>query len=190
MMFKKGRGNEFLMAYFSQLYRMETTQKLLMNSKQVQQRINRLAWQVAEQCFGETEIIMAGIPSSGYKLAQRLKTTIESISEIRIRLIELPINKEAPLSATPHLALSAAELNGKTVIVVDDVSNSGRTLMYGVKPFLDHTVRNIFTLVLVDRDHNRFPVKTNFVGLSLATTLLEHVQVDFHENGDATVYLN
>lgn len=169
---------------------METTQKLLMNSKQVQQRINRLAWQVAEQCFGETEIIMAGIASSGYKLAERLKATIESISEIRIRLIELQINKEAPLASTPALALSATELNGKTVIVVDDVSNSGRTLMYGVKPFLEHQVRNIFTLVLVDRDHSRFPVKTNFVGLSLATTLLEHVQVDLHENGEASVYLN
>ncbi|MCU0433325.1 MAG: phosphoribosyltransferase [Bacteroidia bacterium] len=169
---------------------METAQKLLMNSKQVQQRINRLAWQVAEQCFGETEIIMAGIASNGCKLAERLKATIESISEIKIRLIELHINKEAPLAAPILLPVSSVDLNGKTVIVVDDVSNSGRTLMYGVKPFLEHPVRNIFTLVLVDRDHNRFPVKTNFVGLSLATTLLEHVQVDFHENNEATVYLN
>jgi pyrimidine operon attenuation protein / uracil phosphoribosyltransferase len=169
---------------------METTQKLLMNERQVQQRINRLAWQVAEHCFGETEIIMAGIAANGYKLAQRLKATIESISEIRIQLIELRINKEEPLNSQVTLPVSGDELKGKTVIVVDDVSNSGRTLMYGVKPFLDFPVKSVLTLVLVDRDHNRFPVKTNFVGLSLATTMLEHVQVEIPDAGETTVYLN
>lgn len=169
---------------------MEKIRTQVMNTKQVQQRINRLAWQVVELCNDETDLIMAGIASNGYQLAQRLIPAIEAIAPIRIQLVELNINKEAPLDKPVQIQLSSTELHDKTIIVVDDVSNSGRTLMYGVKPFLEHPVRRILTLVLVDRDHNRFPVKTNFVGLSLATTLPEHIRVEFSGHNEAAVYLD
>jgi pyrimidine operon attenuation protein/uracil phosphoribosyltransferase len=169
---------------------MEKMRMQLMNARQVQHRINRLAWQIVEQCANESELIMAGIASNGFLLAQRLKSAVEAIASIRIRIIELKIDKDAPLESPIQIALSKEDLLDKTILVVDDVSNSGRTLMYGVKPFLEHQVRQILTLVLVDRDHNRFPVKTNFVGLSLATTLPEHVRVELGENENTAVYLD
>jgi pyrimidine operon attenuation protein / uracil phosphoribosyltransferase len=169
---------------------MTNTPTLIMNAKQVQQRINRLAWQVYEQCSDENEIVIAGIASSGFTLAKRIGDVLAEISPIRVSYLLLQVNKEEPL-ASPELNLPEnLSLNGKAVIVVDDVSNSGRTLMYGVRQFLQWPVKSIHTLVLVDRDHNRFPVKTNFVGLSLATTLQEHITVEMHENGEDKVFLN
>ncbi|MGL4598079.1 MAG: phosphoribosyltransferase family protein, partial [Bacteroidia bacterium] len=141
-------------------------QTLVLNAKQIDQRLNRLAWQVYEACSDEQEIILAGIAKNGMFLAQRIQQLVETISPLKVKLVELKFDKDNPLQTPPLLSLTADELRDKTVIVIDDVSNSGRTLMYGVKPFLEFPIRSILTLVLVDRDHNRYPVKTNFVGLS------------------------
>jgi len=166
---------------------MSPSKTLVMNGKQVQQRLNRLAWQVYEQCWDEQEIVIAGIAPNGFQLAQRLAAILKSISPIRTNVTELVIDKEEPLRQG-ELEIDAATVKDKVVVVVDDVSNSGRTLIYGVRPFLSCPVKSILTLVLVDRDHNRYPVKTNFVGLSLATTLQEHISVELGEGKDA-VYL-
>ncbi len=163
---------------------------LVMNSKQVGQRLNRLAWQVYENCYNEKDIIVAGISGNGFILATRLAKLLGEISPLQIKLCEIKISKDAPLDGQASIDLDKKEIEGKTVIVVDDVSNSGRTLMYGVKLFLESPVKSLLTLVLVDRDHNRFPVKTNFVGLSLATTMQEHISVEIESNGEASVYLD
>ncbi|MBI3511311.1 MAG: phosphoribosyltransferase [Bacteroidetes bacterium] len=168
---------------------MSREKTLVLNSKQIGQRINRLAWQLFEQCYEEKEIIIAGIASSGFVIAKKIETVLLSISPMKITLIELCIDKENPLSKPTIKGGSISDLSGKTIVVIDDVSNSGRTLMYGVKFFLEFPVKSVLTLVLVDRDHNRFPVKTNFVGLSLATTMQEHISVELAEGKDA-VYLD
>lgn len=162
-----------------------SSQTLILNSKQVSQRLNRLAWQVYEQCSDESEIILAGIGKNGFALAGRLAKIVESISPLKARVTRVELNKDFPLDHPISIEVSAAECEDKTILVIDDVSNSGKTLMYGVKPFLEFPVRSILTLVLVDRDHNRYPVKTNFVGLSLATTLQEHISVVLDEKGDS-----
>lgn len=161
-----------------------------MNSLQINQRLNRLAWQVYEQCSDEQEIIVAGIAQNGYRVAEKICAIVESISPIKVKLVEMKINKENPLEVPQVSVTDESAFNGKTIILVDDVSNSGRTLMYGVKYFLTFPLKSIHTLVLVDRDHNRFPVKTNFVGLSLATTLQEHISVEMNDTGENAVYLN
>lgn len=161
-----------------------------MNPRQVGQRLNRLAWQVYEQCSEENEIVVAGIADNGYRLAEKITTILRGISPIRVSLAKLVIDKDNPIGNVSMQGLDVSALEGKTVIVIDDVSNSGRTLMYGVNFFLEFSVKSIHTLVLVDRDHNRFPVKTNFVGLSLATTLQEHISVEVSANGDDFVYLD
>lgn len=161
-----------------------------MNAVQVNQRLNRLAWQVYEQCSDETEIVIAGIAQNGYLLAKKIKELVEQISPIRVSLLEMKIDKENPLEKPQVNGGDSSLFNGKTVVLVDDVSNSGRTLMYGVKYFLDFPVRSVHTLVLVDRDHNRFPVKTNFVGLSLATTMQEHISVELVAANEYAVYLD
>jgi pyrimidine operon attenuation protein/uracil phosphoribosyltransferase len=162
-----------------------SSQTLILNNKQVAQRLNRLAWQVYEQCSDEKGIILAGIGKNGFALAQRIGKIVESISPLEIRITRIELNKDQPLEHPISIEVNAQECLGKTILVVDDVSNSGKTLMYGVKPFLEFPVRSILTLVLVDRDHNRYPVKTNFVGLSLATTLQEHISVVLDDNGDS-----
>lgn len=158
---------------------------LILNHKQVGQRLNRLAWQVYEHCSEEQEIIIAGIGKNGFTLATRIGKLVETISPVKVRVTHVELNKEFPLDHPIKIEVNAQECTNKTILVVDDVSNSGKTLMYGVKPFLEFPVRAILTLVLVDRDHNRYPVKTNFVGLSLATTLQEHIAVVLSEDGDA-----
>ena len=169
---------------------MSPNSTLVMNHKQVQQRLNRLAWQVYEQCWDENEIVIAGIAKNGFVLAKRIAVILENISPLRIRVIELQVDKQNPLNKPIETGLSPAELRDKTVVVVDDVSNSGKTLIYAVNPFLDFPVKSILTLVLVDRDHNRYPVKTNFVGLSLSTTLQEHIDVQLDGIENDAVYLN
>jgi pyrimidine operon attenuation protein/uracil phosphoribosyltransferase len=92
------------------------------------------------------------------------------------------------LHTEPQTDVTAEMLKNAVVVLVDDVQNSGRTMMYAIKYFLQFEVQSIQTCVLVDRGHNRFPVHSDFVGLSLSTTLQEHVSVEFTEN-DAEVYL-
>jgi pyrimidine operon attenuation protein/uracil phosphoribosyltransferase len=169
---------------------MSTTRTLVMSPKQVSQRLNRLAWQVYEHCYNEKEIVVAGISGNGFRLAKKIIELLGEISPLDVTLCEVKINKDSPLDGKTSIDLNLADLEGKTVIVVDDVSNSGRTLMYGVKLFLESPVKSLLTLVLVDRDHTRFPVKTNFVGLSLATTMKEHISVEIDENGEDAVYLD
>jgi pyrimidine operon attenuation protein / uracil phosphoribosyltransferase len=158
---------------------------LILDNKQVSQRLNRLAWQIYEQCSNESVIIAAGIGKNGFALAQRIAKLVESISNLKVKVTRIELNKDEPLSHPISLEVDAEICRDKTVLVIDDVSNSGKTLMYGVKPFLEFPVRSILTLVLVDRDHNRYPVKTNFVGLSLSTTLQEHISVVLSEHGDS-----
>lgn len=161
-----------------------------MNSTQVNQRLNRLAWQVYEQCSDEKKIVVAGIANNGFQLAKKISSIVETISGIHVHLVEMKINKENPRQQPLVSGGDESLFTGKKIIIVDDVSKSGQTLMYGVKYFLDFQVKSIHTLVLVDRDHNRYPVKTNFVGLSLATTLQEHISVELNANGESTVYLD
>src|SRR4051812_1950093 len=112
-----------------------TTRTLVMNPKQVTQRLNRLAWQVYEHCYNEKEIIVAGISGNGFRLAKRITQLLGEISPLQVTLCEVKISKDAPLDGKASVDINVNSLEGKTVIVVDDVSNSGRTLMYGVKLF-------------------------------------------------------
>lgn len=162
-----------------------SSQTLILDHKQIGQRLNRLAWQVYEQCSDEKEIILAGIGKNGFILAERLGKIVSEISPLNVRVTRVELNKDVPLEHPISIEVNAEDCKGKTVLVIDDVSNSGKTLMYGVKPFLELPVKAIFTLVLVDRDHSRYPVKTNFVGLSLATTLQEHISVVLDEQKDS-----
>lgn len=166
-----------------------STRTLILNSKQVSQRLNRLAWQVYEHCSEEQEIILAGIGRNGLTLARRIAALVESISPLNVQVTKVELDKDQPLEHPIVVEASASDCKDKVVLVIDDVSNSGKTLMYGVKPFLEFPVKAILTLVLVDRDHNRYPVKTNFVGLSLATTMQEHISVSLDAAGDA-VYMD
>ena len=167
-----------------------TERTLVLDSKQIDQRIDRLAWQLYEHCYDQKDLIIAGIAESGFELANRICTILIKISGISVSLVKLEMDKDNPNGTVKIADGASPDLKGRTVVVIDDVSNSGRTLMYGVKFFLESEVYSVKTLVLVDRDHNRFPVKTDFVGLSLATTMQEHISVEFEGAGKDAVYLD
>lgn len=166
---------------------MSKTQTSVLDKKQIGQKINRIAWQVYEDNFSEKEIIVAGIAKTGFLLAQRIKTVLEKISPLKIKLVKIVLDKENPLTCNIEPQLSAKELKGKIVVLVDDVLNSGMTLTYSLCPFLDADVKKIRTVILVDRNHKRFPIGADFTGISLATTLQEHVTVDLEGGQDSVV---
>ncbi|WP_026896880.1 phosphoribosyltransferase family protein [Daejeonella oryzae] len=163
---------------------------LILNQIQIQQKIDRMAYQILEDNLQEKELIMAGIVNRGYTIALRLKKILEKISDIKITLMKIELDKDSThLKAETDLEISETE--NKVIILVDDVLNSGRTLAYGLGIFLDVPLKKLRTLVLIDRNHRIFPVSPDFTGLELATVLKEHVEVVLDEKGEEdAVYLS
>ncbi len=163
---------------------------LVLNSKQIQQKINRIAYEIYENNYDEKEIIIAGIADNGYLLAKRIADVLQNISPIKTKLIGIVIDKNDPIANKIEVSLTEKELKNKVIILVDDVLNSGKTLIFGAKPFLTSSVKRLTTIVLVDRGHNRYPIKADFVGVSLSTTLQEHITVEINKKGKEAVYLS
>jgi pyrimidine operon attenuation protein / uracil phosphoribosyltransferase len=161
----------------------------ILSTRQIQQKLNRLAYEVYENNFSEKELLIVGIDGNGYKIAQNIVALLQSISAIKIKLGKISINKDEPWNGEPKTDFEEKDYVKKCVVLVDDVLNSGKTMMYAVKLFLDKPVKKINTLVLVDRSHSRFPVKADFVGLSLSTSLQEHIEADFSKKNKEVVYL-
>lgn len=158
---------------------------LILNAVQIKQRIDRIAYQIYEDSSHEQELIIAGISNSGYRFAVLLNDVLKSICPIPTTLIEIKLDKENPTQYQLNHNHQISDFKNKTIIIVDDVLNSGKTLIYGVNRFLHAPVKKIATLVLVDRNHKSFPVNADYVGLSLATTFKQHIKVVFSESGDA-----
>ncbi|PCJ81561.1 MAG: phosphoribosyltransferase [Flavobacteriales bacterium] len=167
---------------------MTDTKTQILSHKQVEQKVNRIAHELYENHFEEKDIIMVGIASRGLLLAKRIKKVLQRISPIKVKLLEIKINKGNPLNNLPELALTEKDSKGKTVILVDDVMNSGRTLIYGAKPLLNLPIKALKTVVLVNRRHRQFPIRADFVGITLSTTIQEHISVELG-NGTDAVYL-
>jgi pyrimidine operon attenuation protein/uracil phosphoribosyltransferase len=161
----------------------------ILDAKQIDQKLNRMAYQVYENNFKEKELLIVGIDGNGYKVAEKIAALLTSISSIKTKVGKIKIDKENPWSFEPKIDFTEKDFENKSVILVDDVLNSGKTLMYAVKLFLNKPVKQLNTLVLVDRSHTRFPVKADFVGLSLSTTLQERIDTDFSKKGKEAVYL-
>lgn len=155
---------------------------LILNKTQIQQKIDRMAYQIWEDNFNETELVIAGIVGCGYVLSQRVKKVLEKISDIKVILVKINLDKQNEyLPAQTDIPVEKCA--NKAVVMVDDVLNSGRTFSYGMRVFLNVPIKKLRTLVLVDRSHRIFPVSTDFTGLELATVLKEHVDVMLDEKG-------
>ena len=166
---------------------MSTTKTVVLNKTQVNQKIDRLAFQIHENHYNETEIIIAGIAGNGFKLAELLKDRLALYSDVKVTLVPVNVNKKDPLAKDAFVDLEKSDAEDKVVILVDDVLNSGKTLIYGIRHFLQVRLKALRTVALIDRDHKRFPVKADYVGLILSTTLQEHIRVEFED--DVSVYL-
>jgi pyrimidine operon attenuation protein / uracil phosphoribosyltransferase len=160
---------------------------LILDSAKVAQKIKRIAFEIYENNFKEKSLILAGIDGQGYSFAELLSKEIESISGIKVTIVKVKLDKTAPQQSEINVDHHEKEYKKKCVILVDDVLNSGRTLAYGMKPFLNTEVKKIEVAVLVNRSHPLFPIMPTYTGLELSTTLNEHVEVVLGKK--AAVYL-
>lgn len=156
---------------------------IILDSEQIKNKIRRIAFQIYESNVDETRLILAGITKSGYHFARELKKVLEEISDLEILLCEVTVDKKNPLNPV-NTSLDPSEYTNRSVVLTDDVLNSGATLIYGVKHFLDVPLKRFNTAVLVDRSHKKYPVKADFKGISLSTSLHERVEVHFAEGND------
>ncbi len=154
----------------------------ILNSVQINQKITRLAHQIIENTFEEDELFLGGIVGNGYILAQELHKIIKKHTSQKVQLFEISMNKENPWDYEITLDIPQKELKNKTIILIDDVLNSGKTMQYACIKLLQEPTKAIKTVALVDRKHRRYPIKADFVGLSLSTTLKERVEIEFSEN--------
>ena len=161
----------------------------ILTNQEIEHKIKRIAYQIYETFVDEEEIVIAGIANNGYTFAKKIALTLESISSLKVSLCEVQINKQNP-ELPIHTSLSKEQYANKGLVLVDDVLNSGTTLIYAVRHFIDVPLKKFKTAVLVDRNHKKYPVTADFKGISLSTSLLEHVQVVFDENGGSYAYLS
>ena len=157
---------------------MKTEVQTILDHEDIKNKIRRIAYQIYESNVDEKEIILAGIALNGYVIAERLKAILEEVSALQCTLCKVTMNKTAP-QGTVETSLNASEYKDKSLVLIDDVLNSGTTLIYGVKHFLDVPLKQFKTAVLVNRNHKKYPVKADFKGISLSTSLNERVKVRF-----------
>ena len=149
-------------------------------------KLQRMAYEILENNLDEKELILAGIRDSGSVIARNIQQLLQQISNIPTTLIDISLDKRTPGEITLS---STMDFTGKVIIVIDDVANSGKTMLYAMKPFLAFHPKKIQTLALVERTHKKYPVKTDYVGLSVATTLQEHIYVDVEGSTVKGAYL-
>ncbi|WP_103864314.1 phosphoribosyltransferase family protein [Aquimarina sp. I32.4] len=159
---------------------MQADHNIILNHEQIQHKVKRIAYQIYESNVNEKEVIIAGIAENGYVFAQRLASILENISDCQVTLCKVTMNKKSPHN-TIQTSITPEQYKNKSLVLADDVLNSGTALVYGVKHFLDVPLTRFKTAVLVNRNHKKYPVKADFKGISLSTSLHEHIVVQFGE---------
>ena len=154
---------------------------IILSNKQIAHKVKRMAYQVYESNVNEKEVIVAGIQKNGFLLAKKIKSEVEKISPIQVTLCEVLIDKKKPTNPI-MTSLELSAFKNKSLLLVDDVLSTGTTLIYGVKHFLEVPLKQFKTAVLVDRNHKKYPVKADFKGISLSTSLNENVSVVFEKS--------
>ncbi len=161
----------------------------LLNKIQTKQKIKRIAYEIYENNFDEKEIVFVGVERMGYIFAELLVTEYKLISKQKTELIKLLLDKYSPLQSEIKL-VGDYPIKNKVVILVDDVLNTGRTLVYSLKPFINIEIKKLQTAVIIDRNYKSFPVSADYVGYALSTTLKEHIKVILDNEKEFGVYLD
>ena len=152
--------------------------KVILNDDQIRSKLKRISYQILETNLQSSELIIAGIESNGYLIAKELKKILNKLSNIEVTLCKVKIDKKNPRKPI-ETSIGKEQYSNKSIVLVDDVLNSGSTLIYGVKHFLETELLQFKTAVLVNRNHKKFPVKADFKGISLSTSLQSQVMVEF-----------
>jgi pyrimidine operon attenuation protein / uracil phosphoribosyltransferase len=164
-------------------------QNKILSHQEIQHKIRRIAYQIYEANVEEKEIVIAGIEGGGLNFAKKIQHVLENITDADILLCKVSLNKSNPLEGEVRTSIPTEGYANKSIVLVDDVLNSGTTLIYGVHHFLQTPLKQLKTAVLVNRNHKKYPVKADYKGISLSTSLQEHVHVKFQSKNDM-VYLD
>lgn len=159
---------------------------LILDQQRIDLKLQRMAFQIWEHNSDVPAVTLIGIESGGATVAQSLGERLRRISPLDVTVRTIKMNKKDPL-VTP-LVLSD-DLNGQNIVLVDDVANSGKTLLYALRPLLEFRLNKIMIAVLVDRKHKTFPVTPDIIGHSVATTLQEHIVVELDGDTVSTAYI-
>lgn len=163
-------------------------QNKILSHDQIQHKVRRIAYQIYEANVREKEIIIAGIEGGGLNFAKKIQGVLKDITDAEIILCKVSMNKKNPLESGVQTSIKEDDYTNKSIVLVDDVLNSGTTLIYGVHHFLKTPLKQLKTAVLVNRNHKKYPVKADYKGISLSTSLQEHIEVEFKSKNDS-VYL-
>lgn len=153
----------------------------VLNHQQIKDRITRIAWQIYEEYHQQEKVIFVGIAERGFRLASLIADELKAISPLEVALYQLSFDKDNIYQTEFRLSPSIEDLQAGNVVLIDDVLNSGSTLIHAVRYLLRNDLQNLKTVVMVDRNHKRFPVKADFKGLSLSTSTQEHVKVNLEK---------
>lgn len=165
---------------------MTATNNVILDNQKIVQKTKRIAYQIYESNSSEKEIVLAGIQGNGMIFARQIAVILEAISPLKVILCEVFIDKRKPLNSV-STSIPSEDYKNKPLVLVDDVLNSGSTLIYGIKHFLDVPLKRFKTAVLVNRNHKKYPVKADFKGISLSTSIKEHVEVEFEKNNSRAI---
>jgi pyrimidine operon attenuation protein/uracil phosphoribosyltransferase len=158
----------------------------LLDAQQADQRLTRLAYEIFENNIDEKEIVLVGIIDRGEDLSKILKKKIEAISSLEVQLVSLKLDKTNPINAAFAKDFDPTD---KSIVLVDDVANSGKTMMYALKPFMLSIAKKIQIAVLIDRQHKRFPIASDYIGLQLSTTVQDHITVEIEKGKVLGAYI-
>jgi pyrimidine operon attenuation protein / uracil phosphoribosyltransferase len=163
----------------------------ILNDQQVRQKIRRIAIEIVERNFGEPELVLAGLNNNGLGFARLLMHDLTAFlpENMQITITRIRLNPANPIEYAPYIEMDTASLQGKNIILIDDVANTGRTIFYAMQPLLGAVPKKVEVAVLVDRKHKSFPIKADYVGLSLYTTLRDNIKVSLPETGEMEVRL-
>ncbi len=154
--------------------------KQILTAEVANKKLRRMALQVVEQNYNATQLILIGIKAHGTVIAEKIRQYLKEVFTGEVVVLELSMDKKNPLTITLSTDM---DFTDKTIVLIDDVANSGRTMLYALKPLLQQLPKKIQTLALVERTHKTFPVDVDYVGFSVSTTADEHIRVEV-ENGE------
>jgi len=150
----------------------------VLNETQIEQKIKRIAYEILENNFEAETLFLFGIKGNGMTLAEELSKILRSISDQKIISGEIIVNKQNPLQQEIETSIDLTQIKNQTVILIDDVINSGKTMQYALIKLLEYPTKRIKTVALVDRKHRRYPIRCDYVGLTLSTTLQDRIEVN------------
>jgi len=165
---------------------MASKETVILDKKEIAHKLKRIAYQIYEANISQEEVIIAGIKANGYIFAEKLKTAVEKIAPIKVTLCKVTMDKKNPINSITT-SLKPEAYQNKSLLLVDDVLHSGTTLIYAVKHFLEVPLKQFKTAVLVDRNHKKYPIKADYKGISLSTSINENVVVIFEQGNNRAI---